>query len=222
MAAELLGANGERGGQSRSLSGLQKPIVCCGSHHAQHPDSSFIAATPFLFWSGELDSNDGEQRPLPASNRNRTGGIMRAPFLLGRLMFGGYFIVSGINHFKNKGQMTQYTAAKNVPQPEVAVPATGAALIAGGASILLGVKPKLGAAGLVGFLVGVSPIMHDFWKQEDPQQRMNDTINFMKNLALAGGALALMAVEEPWPASVPVMKVSRVHRAKRFLREIAA
>ena len=147
---------------------------------------------------------------------------MRVPFLLGRLMFGGYFIVSGINHFKNKGRMTQYTAAKNVPKPGAAVMATGAALIAGGASILLGVKPKLGAAGLVGFLAGVSPIMHDFWKQEDEQQRMNETINFMKNLALAGGAMALMAVEEPWPASVPVMKASRTERAKRYLHEVAA
>ncbi len=147
---------------------------------------------------------------------------MRAPFLIGRLIFGGYFVMSGINHFKNKGQMTQYTAAKNVPQPEVAVAATGAALIAGGASILLGVKPKLGAAGLVGFLLGVSPIMHDFWSCEDPQQRMNETINFMKNMALAGGAMALMAVEEPWPASVPVMKTSRLQRAKRFLHEVAA
>jgi uncharacterized membrane protein YphA (DoxX/SURF4 family) len=147
---------------------------------------------------------------------------MRAPFLLGRLLFGGYFIMSGINHFKNIAQMTQYTAAKNVPEPEVAVAATGAALIAGGASILFGVKPKLGAIGLVGFLVGISPIMHDFWKQEDAQQRMNDTINFMKNMALAGGAMALMAVEEPWPASVPVMKASRVERAKRFLHDVAA
>jgi len=147
---------------------------------------------------------------------------MRAPFLLGRLIFGGYFIVSGINHFKSKGQMTQYTAAKNVPQPEVAVSATGAALIAGGASILLGIKPKFGAASLIGFLAAVSPIMHDFWRQEDPQQRMNETINFTKNLALAGSGLGLMAVEEPWPASVPVMKASRVNRAKRFLREVAA
>jgi len=147
---------------------------------------------------------------------------MRAPFLLGRLIFGGYFIVGGINHFKNKGQMAQYTAAKNVPKPEAAVMATGAALIAGGASILLGVKPKWGTAGLVGFLLAISPIMHDFWKQEDPQQRMHDSINFMKNLALAGGALALMAVEEPWPASVPALKASRLQRAKRYLREVAA
>src|SRR5258708_8827197 len=104
---------------------------------------------------------------------------MRAPFLLGRLIFGGYFIMSGINHFKNKGQMTQYTASKNVPKPEVAVAVTGAALMAGGTSILLGVKPKFGAAGLVRFLAGLSPIMHHFWKTEDPHQRTNDSINLI-------------------------------------------
>ena len=76
-------------------------------------------------------------------------------------------------------------------------------LLVGGASVLLGVKPKLGAMALLGFLAGVSPIMHDFWRDEDPDTRMNNMIMFMKNLALAGGALALMGVEEPWEASVP-------------------
>src|SRR5439155_22772667 len=55
---------------------------------------------------------------------------------------------------------------------------------------------------IVGFLAGVSPVMHDFWKQEQPEMRMNDMINFTKNMALAGGAMALIGIEEPWPASV--------------------
>ncbi|PYV51091.1 MAG: DoxX family protein [Acidobacteria bacterium] len=148
---------------------------------------------------------------------------MRAPFVLGRLLFGGFFIMSGINHFKNKGQLTQYAAAKKVPKPDVAVQATGITLVAGGASILLGVKPKLGAAALVGFLLGVSPIMHDFWKQEDQEHRMNDMINFTKNVALAGAAMALTAVDEPWPASVQeLQQPGPVKRAKRFLRDVAA
>ncbi len=147
---------------------------------------------------------------------------MRATFLLGRLIFGGYFIFSGINHFKKTDQMTQYAAAKKVPHPDLAVKLTGAALITGGASILLGAKPKLGAAALVGFLAAVSPIMHDFWRQEQPEQRMNDMINFMKNMALLGGAMALMGVEEPWPASVPAAKPSARQRAQNFLRESIA
>lgn len=129
---------------------------------------------------------------------------MKIPFLLGRLLFGGFFLYNGINHFKERKQLAQYAGSKHVPMAELAVTASGVALLGGGASILLGVKPKLGALAIIGFLASVSPTMHDFWRAEDPNQRMNDMINFSKNMALLGAGLALMAVEEPWPASVPV------------------
>jgi len=129
---------------------------------------------------------------------------MKATFLLGRLVFGGFFLYNGIHHLKERKNMGQYARAKNVPLAEAAVAATGVALIAGGTSILLGVKPKLGAAAIAGFLAGVSPVMHDFWRIEDPNQRMNEMINFSKNMALIGGALSLMGIDEPWPASVPI------------------
>ena len=129
---------------------------------------------------------------------------MKIPFLLGRLIFGGFFLYNGINHLKERRQLSQYAQSKNVPKPELAVTGSGIALIAGGASVLLGIKPKLGTLAIIGFLASVSPTMHNFWKVEDPAQRMNDMINFSKNMALLGAALALLAVEEPWPASVPV------------------
>ncbi|MBV9072290.1 MAG: DoxX family protein [Acidobacteria bacterium] len=131
---------------------------------------------------------------------------MKIPFVFGRLLFGGFFLYSGINHFKELEGMAQYAKSKNVPQPELAVAASGGALIAGGASLLLGIKPKYGAAAVAGFLAGVSPVMHDFWKQQDPEHRQTEMIQFMKNVALLGGALALMSVKEPWPASVPVAR----------------
>ena len=131
---------------------------------------------------------------------------MKVPFLLGRLMFGVFFLYNGINHLKERKTLGQYAQSKNVPKPEAAVVASGVALLFGGASILLGIKPKLGAAAIAGFLLGVSPVMHNFWNTEDPAQRMNDMINFSKNLALLGGALALMGVDEPWPASVPAAR----------------
>jgi uncharacterized membrane protein YphA (DoxX/SURF4 family) len=131
---------------------------------------------------------------------------MKATFLIGRLIFGGFFLYNGINHLKERKSLAQYAGAKKVPLPDAAVTATGVVLIAGGASILLGVKPKLGAAAIAGFLAGVSPVMHNFWSVQDPNQRMNEMINFTKNLALLGSALALMGVNEPWPASVPIGK----------------
>jgi putative oxidoreductase len=78
------------------------------------------------------------------------------------------------------------------PPAATAVAATGVALTLGGASLALGIKPELGAAAVAGFLAGVSAIMHDFWKVEDPQKRQAEMINFSKNMALLGAALALM------------------------------
>jgi putative oxidoreductase len=175
-----------------------------------------LTALPFLATSAILP----ESNSLGGSSSGGFG--MKAPFMIGRLLFGGFFLYNGINHFKQREGMAQYAKGKNVPMPDVAVMASGAALIVGGASLLLGVKPKIGAAAVAGFLAGVSPVMHDFWKQEDPQQRQMEMIQFSKNMALLGGALALMSVEEPWPASVPVAQPENYAWESRQGSRIAA
>lgn len=147
---------------------------------------------------------------------------MKAPFLIGRLLFGGFFLYAGINHFRNHKSMAPYAESKGVPKPDLSVTLAGVPLVIGGTSMLLGLKPKLGALAILGFLAGVSPVMHDFWRAEEPNARMNDRINFMKNLALAGGALALMGVDEPWEASVPVARPSLADRVRTIGRKLAA
>jgi putative oxidoreductase len=127
---------------------------------------------------------------------------MRAVFVLGRAIFGGYFAWSGLNHFLNQQSMSQYAAAKGVAAPETAVPASGAMVLAGGLSVALGFKPRQGLALIVGFLVPVTLSMHRFWEVEDPSQRMSEMINFSKNIALVGAALTMMQLDEPWPVSV--------------------
>ena len=122
-------------------------------------------------------------------------------FVAGRALFGGYFLYNGINHFVNHGMMTEYARAKNVPAPGAAVAGSGLLIIAGGLSIIAGAWPKLGAGLVSAFLLGVSPRMHAFWQEEDPQQRMNDMVNFMKNMALLGGTLLVAGQPEPWPLS---------------------
>ena len=122
---------------------------------------------------------------------------MKASYLLGRMIFGGYFLYAGIHHMQDSESMAQYAGAKGVPAPELAVKGTGIALIAGGTSVLLGLKREWGAATIATFLATVSPIMHDFWNHEDQQQRQNEMINFGKNMALLGASLALMGLEKP-------------------------
>lgn len=147
---------------------------------------------------------------------------MKAPFVLGRILFGGFFLYNGIEHLLKSKDMAPAAESKGVPMPELAVQLAGVPLIIGGASLLLGVKPKLGSMAILGFLAGVSPIMHDFWSHEDPEKRMGEMINFMKNMALAGGALALMGVDEPWEASVPVPRPTLADKARKVARTIAA
>lgn len=134
---------------------------------------------------------------------------MKFPFILGRMLFGGFFLYNGVHQFKELKSLSQYAGSKNVPNPDVAVAVSGAALMLGGASLLLGVKPKLGSLAIAGFLGAVSPIMHDFWNQEDAREREAEMINFTKNIALLGATLALMSVEEPWPASVPLAQAEQ-------------
>src|SRR5919108_2858400 len=128
---------------------------------------------------------------------------MRALYVVGRMIFGGYFAYNGINHFRQQKALSQYAGAKGVPVPRAAVPATGAMLVAGGSSIMAGVKPRQGLAAVIGFLVPVTLQMHRFWEQQDPVQRMNELTNFSKNMALLGAALMLLQIEEPWPGSIP-------------------
>jgi putative oxidoreductase len=150
--------------------------------------------------------------------------FMKAPFLIGRILFGGFFLYNGINHLLSAREMARAAESKGVPAPELAVKLSAAPLIIGGASLLLGVKPKLGALAIVGFLAAVTPVMHDFWRSEDPEERTQNMIDFMKNAALAGGAVALMGVDEPWEASVPtdLNQPKLVRKARRFGRKFAA
>ena len=141
---------------------------------------------------------------------------MKIPFTLGRLLLGGFFLYNGINHFLQYKTLAQYAGAKQVPLPKVAVLGSGALLTAGGASLLLGVRPKWGAAAVATFLAGVSPVMHDFWNDETPEARQMNEINFMKNAALLGGVLALAAVEEPWPLSIPIARSEEQHQPSRI------
>ena len=123
-------------------------------------------------------------------------------FLLGRILLGGYFIMSGYNHFKNLNMLTGYAQSKGVPMPKVAVFITGLLLLLGGAGILLGVYVEYAVLLLSVFLVGVTFKMHQYWTISDPMQRMGEQVNFYKNLGLLGGVLMLLAIPLPWALSL--------------------
>jgi uncharacterized membrane protein YphA (DoxX/SURF4 family) len=117
--------------------------------------------------------------------------------LIGQVLFGGYFVLQGINHFKNSNALIGYAVSKNVPSPKIAILGSGALVFLGGLSVLLyGFIPSLwteiGFIFLVIFLIPVSFKMHAFWNVADPQAKMMEKIQFMKNMALLGAVLSMI------------------------------
>ena len=112
------------------------------------------------------------------------------------------FVCNGINHFAVFKSMTQYATMMGFLSLQMRKGMTGLMLLLGGLSIVLGIYPFVSIVLLVAFLVPVSLMMHNFWKLEDPQLRMSDKINIMKNMALLGAILMLLAIPTPWPLSL--------------------
>ena len=123
-------------------------------------------------------------------------------FLIGRILFGGFFAINGFNHFTKMKMLTGYTASKGVPMAGFMVVLTGIMLFLGGLGIVLGIYIEIAATLIAVFLLFVSFAMHNFWKVQDPNQKMSEMINFMKNIALLGAALMMLMIPAPWPFSV--------------------
>ena len=101
----------------------------------------------------------------------------RLPVLLGRFLFVAIFLMAGANHFSR--QTIAFAASQGVPLASVTVPFSGILALAGGLSILLGYRARLGAWLIALFLVPVTLMMHKFWAIADPDDAANpdDTVH---------------------------------------------
>jgi len=131
-------------------------------------------------------------------------GIEGAVLLVARVLFGGVIAFTGLNHFFETEQMTGYAQHKGLPAPKLSVLGSGVVLVLSGLAIVTGAFPVLGAAMAAGFLVVAGLTMHDFWAVP-AEEKQNEMTQFLKNVALAGGALAIAVLGfSSWSYSVGV------------------
>jgi putative oxidoreductase len=123
-------------------------------------------------------------------------------FILGRILFGGYFIYNGIRNLLRLRILVNSVRSKGVPFPTFTVPFSALLILVGGLNVLLGAYPVPGLILLIVFLVPVTFTMHDFWRIDDPRQRAIQRINFTKNIALLGAILMMLAIPRPWPMTL--------------------
>lgn len=127
---------------------------------------------------------------------------MQYVFLAGRILYGGFLLMSGIDHFRHAQVLTVHAGSKGVPVPQLGVLASGVLIMLGGLSILLGLRPTWGVVCVTLFLVPISLVIHNYWADTNPGVQQMNFINFKKNVALLGAAWMFVLIPQPWPFSV--------------------
>jgi putative oxidoreductase len=111
-------------------------------------------------------------------------------FLIARILFCSLFLSSAVGHLTKTDAMAGYTRSRGVPAAQQAVLASGLIILIGALMVLLGIWGDLGSLLLLAFLLPTAVLMHGFWKETDPMAKQMETVQFNKDIALAGAALA--------------------------------
>jgi putative oxidoreductase len=107
--------------------------------------------------------------------------------LVGRLLIAAIFIISGIGKIAEPAGTMAYIESAGLPLPRVALAVAVLVEVVGSVLLILGYKVRLVAAALACFTLASAFSFHfDLADQ-------NQFIHFMKNLALAGGLLQVVA-----------------------------
>ena len=112
--------------------------------------------------------------------------------LLGRVIFGLYFVYSGINHFVKYQGLKVYATFKKIPAAGFAVVITGLVLLGGGLSILTGYWLQAGLILLAIFLLVTAFTVHNYWTLDDENAKAGEQSQFLKNIAIASACLLLL------------------------------
>lgn len=126
---------------------------------------------------------------------------MEVLFLIGRILFGGFFVMNGLNHFTKTDMIAGFAQGRGLPSPRLAALISGVMLVLGGLGIILGVFVEVAIWLLVIFLVVAAFGIHHFWKLP-AEQKMMDMMLFTRNIAFIGALLMLLRLDTPWAWSL--------------------
>jgi putative oxidoreductase len=112
--------------------------------------------------------------------------------LIGRVLIAALFVPAGFGKIVGFAGTAQYIASKGLPASEVLTVLATVVELGGGLALLVGLFTRWSALALAGFTVVAGLIFHNYWALPADQQMMQQLM-FMKNIAIAGGLLALAA-----------------------------
>lgn len=115
----------------------------------------------------------------------KLSGFNDIALLIGRILIAVLFLIAAYNKAKGLTGTTAYFTKLGVPGPSIAAPVVAIFEALAGLLILVGFKTRLVALALAVFVVVAALLAHTNFGDG------NQLNHFLKNLAIAGGLLAL-------------------------------
>jgi uncharacterized membrane protein YphA (DoxX/SURF4 family) len=116
-----------------------------------------------------------------------------AVLLAGRILVSLFFFYSASFHLFQGAQAEGYAKSVGFPLFRLAGWPAGAYLLTAAVSISFGIWPDLGALMVGLWVIPTALWFHNFWKVDDPTQRMNQMQLFWRNVTFLGMAIVLLA-----------------------------
>lgn len=114
--------------------------------------------------------------------------------LVARLMIVAIFLASAAaNKIPKFTEVAEMMGGAGIQQPKIMLAGAIVFLILGSVSLIVGYYARFGALLLLVFLIAASYYFHAFWKLPAGPAQMAEQINFMKNVALMGTMVFIIA-----------------------------
>ena len=110
--------------------------------------------------------------------------------LVGRIMIAYLFIPAGFGKLMGFAGTVGYINSVGLPLPQVGAVIAIVVELGLGIALLLGYKTRIVAIVMALFTIAAALFFHKYWSAPDAMKMMQ-TINFNKNIAIAGGLLAI-------------------------------
>ena len=132
-------------------------------------------------------------RPIDPSDDLVTHVVPRPTWMLvGRVLMSVIFLQSGFTKLTHTAAIVPYMESVGIPSAYAVAIIAGLAEVCGGLAILFGFLTRIGALGLMVYLIPVQLFFHPFWTIEGAEAKMQ-MVHFLKNLAIMSGLAMLVA-----------------------------
>ena len=130
-------------------------------------------------------ASTGRTLSAAATGDQRNTTLRSSAELVGRILLGSLFLLSGLSKLGAYGATAAYMSSAGVPS--ALLPAVIAVELLGSLAVIVGWKTRVAAALLAGFSLLAAFLFHNNFADQ------TQMIMFLKNVSIAGGFLLLVA-----------------------------